>query len=105
MNEKKSSRGGARHNAGRPKREGPAQYETVSAHVPIETANALKFAAEKENISLSAKAAHVLTTWAEAQNKNPFEEPAEILDARTRVLNRLAEALEKIVERVSIDKE
>ena len=105
---KTSGRGGTRSHAGRPKRKGPPQYETVAAHVPVETANLLKFSAEKEGISLSAKAASVLTTWADAQNKNPWDEepqPDPSPDALAAAVNRLAEALEKIVERVSIDKE
>ena len=105
MNEKKSSRGGARHNAGRPKREGPAPYTAATTHLKNDVADAVKAAADRAQITMSAQIARILSEWAEAQNKNPFEEPAEILDARTRVLNRLAEALEKIVERVSIDKE
>ena len=102
MKQPDKRKGGARPGAGRPKRKGPAQYETVAAHVHVETANTLRFAAEKEGVSLSAKSAEVLNTWAEAQNKNPWDEnqqPDTSPDALAAAVNRLADVIEKIVNR------
>lgn len=101
--------GGARPHAGRRRRKEDEQNITLSAHVPESTVNALKEAAEDDGISLSQKTAEILTDWAATQNA--ADEPEELEpeqeqpDPRTQALNRLADALEKIVERVSIDKE
>lgn len=99
--------GGARPHAGRRRRKEDEQNITLSAHVPESTVNALKEAAEDDGISLSQKTAEVLTDWAAAQAAEPEEEsqPDQAPDALAVAVNRLADALEKIVERVSIDKE
>ena len=100
--QKKYGWGGARTSSGRRQKTGAADCMTLSAHVPTTLVNALKEAAEDEGVSLSSKVTEILNDWIDHQNDEP-EKPEP--DARTQALNRLADALEKIVERVSIDKE
>jgi len=105
--------GGRRENqTGRPRRlarAGEARTEKVGTIATKTVMEALKASAEEENVSISTKIFLILDDWAATQNA--ADEPEELEpeqeqpDPRTQALNRLADALEKIVERVSIDKE
>lgn len=105
MNEenKTSGWGGARANSGR-KKKTREEGATISAHISKPIRTMLKRAALKNGITLSKQTAKVLTDWAAAQDPN-IKQPDPSPDALTAAVNRLADALEKIVERVSIDKE
>lgn len=95
--------GGARPHAGRRRRKEDEQNITLSAHVPESTVNALKEAAEDDGISLSQKTAEVLTDWAAAQNADnepeELEPEQEQPDPLAAAVNRLADVIEKIVNR------
>lgn len=92
--EKKYGWGGARPNSGRRKSTGKdnVSYITLNMRVREATVDALREAAEREEISLSKKANEVLTAWANDQ-------PDPTQDALAAAVNRLADVIEKIVNR------
>lgn len=94
--EKKYGWGGARPYLGRRQKTGAADCMTLSAHVPTTLVNALKEAAEDEGVSLSSKVTEILNDWIDHQNDEPDQpEP----DALAAAVNRLADVIEKIVNR------
>lgn len=95
--EKKYGWGGARPNSGRRKSTGKdnVTYITLNMRVREATVDALRESAEREEISLSKKANEVLTAWANGQAAQPDPDP----DALAAAVNRLADVIEKIVNR------
>ena len=99
---KPGARGGARSNAGRPKRKGPVPYTAATTHLKNDVADAVKASADRAQITISAQIARILGEWAEAQNKNPWadaEQPNPTPDALSAAVIRLADVIEKIVNR------
>ena len=99
--------GGRRENqTGRPRklaRAGEARTEKVWTIATKTVMEALKASAEEENVSISTRIFLILDDWAAAQNAD--DEPEELEpeqeqpDPLAAAVNRLADVIEKIVNR------
>jgi hypothetical protein len=95
---KKYGWGGARPYSGRRQKTGAAECMTLSAHVPKSLVDDLKEAASEEGVSLSSKITEILTNWINSQCDEATQ-PDPSPDALAAAVNRLADVIEKIVNR------